>query len=516
MNDFFDSLSLPRLNEAARDQLDSDFTLQEVVAAIKSFASGKASGPDGFGIEFYKKFCDGLAPLLLRMMRDCKNRGVLPQTLYEANISLILKKGRDDSDPANFRPIALQNFDRKVITKILATRLNKYLTSIIHPDQTGFIPGRLSFFNVRRLLNTIYSDHGSSGGAAILALDAHKAFDQVEWFYMFESLRKFGFGEIFISWVKLVYANPICSVLTNGERSAPFPLQRSVQQGCPLSPALFALALEPLAIKIRAHPKIQGLLVGGVETVISLYADDVLLYLRNAEESVPSLLNLVTSFGKISGYTINWVKSELMPLSKTGSPSFLCNVPFKIVNDHLTYLGLTVPKDPKLIFSLNFAEFLSTLKHNIESWKILPLSMVGRINSIKMVSLPRFLYLCQNLPIYLTSSFFKELDSIITSYIWNNKNPRISKLHLQKSKLEGGLSLPIFKHYYWAANLRALTFWQQTSSDLGDFNIPLWVKMEAGIVRDSSLEALLLSKVGRAESLKKLGFVPKQSVRILN
>lgn len=66
------------------------------------------------------------------------------------------------------------------ITKILATSLNKYLASIIHLDQTGFIPGRLSFSNVRRLLNTIYSDFSGTNGASILSLDAHKAFDQVE------------------------------------------------------------------------------------------------------------------------------------------------------------------------------------------------------------------------------------------------------------------------------------------------------------------------------------------------
>uniref|UniRef100_A0A3B3HLZ5 NACHT domain-containing protein n=1 Tax=Oryzias latipes TaxID=8090 RepID=A0A3B3HLZ5_ORYLA len=125
-----------------------------MIAAIKSFPSGKASGPDGFGSEFYKNFCDDLAPLMLRMICDSKRRGKLPTTLYEANISLILKKGRDEADPANYRNIALQNFDRKAITKMLAIRLNTYLTSIIHPDQTGFIPGRLSFSNVRRLLNT--------------------------------------------------------------------------------------------------------------------------------------------------------------------------------------------------------------------------------------------------------------------------------------------------------------------------------------------------------------------------
>lgn len=101
--------------------------------------------------------------------------------------------------------------------------------------------------------------------------------------------------------MELIYPNPMCSVLTNGDRSAAFPLQ----QGCPLSPALFAIVLEPLTTKIRLHPCIKGLEVRGQEMLISLHAEDVILYLKNAEKSVP-LLDLITSFGRISGYTINW------------------------------------------------------------------------------------------------------------------------------------------------------------------------------------------------------------------
>lgn len=106
------------------------------------------AGPDGFSSEFFSKFCDILAPLLIRIIINSKIDNVLPNTLYEANISLILKKNKDEIDPASYRPFLLQNFDRKFVTKTLAIRLNKHLSSIIQPDQTGFILGRfsLSFF----------------------------------------------------------------------------------------------------------------------------------------------------------------------------------------------------------------------------------------------------------------------------------------------------------------------------------------------------------------------------------
>lgn len=290
-------------------------------------------------------------------------------------------------------------------------------------------------------MNNIYADRGRDSRAAILSLDAEKAFDQIEWPYMFEALQRFGFGDSFIAWVKMLYLCPTSSILTNNDKSEPFYLQRGVRQGDPLSPLLFHVALEPLAIGIRGHPNIRGIKIGNVESLISLYADDTLLYFSDPEISVPPLLDFVESFGKLSGYTINWGKSEFMPLSDSMDSDFLNALPFKVVNSNFTYLELKIPENPKLLFKLNYADMVTNLKLNKEKWRVLPLSLVGLINAIKMVSLPRFLYLFQNLPIFLTLSFFKKLDSIVFLFVWGYKANRISKAHLQKPTNEGGLGL---------------------------------------------------------------------------
>ncbi len=202
-----------------------------------------------------------------------------------------------------------------------------------------------------------------------------------------------------------------------------------------------------------------------------------------------------------------------MPLSDTYRPGFLENIPFKIVRDHFVYLGLTIPKDPKLLYKLNFVEFLSKLKGKL---KVLPLSMIGRINSIKMVSLPRFLYICQNIQICLTLASFKELDSIILSHVWNYKSHRIFKIKLQKPGSVGGLGLPVFKHYYWAANVRALMYWEKGTLDNRSPEVPLWVQMETGLVVGTSLAAMLFSKVDNPTAINKLSIVLKNSIKILN
>ena len=144
-------------------------------------------------------------------------------------------------------------------------------------------------------------------------------------------------------------------------------------------------------MSIRNHPSISPLILGKVDHRISLYADDIVLFLSHPEESLPPLLALINKFGELSGYTINWEKSEFMPLKGELSPLFLKNLPFHIAAVKIKYLGVVIPKDPKLIYKLNFLNMIEKLKSNIEAWRLLPLSMLGRINALKMMVLPRLL-----------------------------------------------------------------------------------------------------------------------------
>lgn len=136
--------------------------------------------------------------------------------------------------------------------------MEKVLPFIINEDQTGFIKGRSSAHNVRRLLNIIELSHNLSFNYLILSLDAEKALDSVEWPYLFYTFEKFGLGEYFIKWVQILYTDPLAAVITNGHRSDNFPLFRGTRQGCPLSPLLFAIAIEPFAQMIRDEVAVYG------------------------------------------------------------------------------------------------------------------------------------------------------------------------------------------------------------------------------------------------------------------
>ncbi len=309
VEDFLGRLNVPTLSSDVRNLLEEPISQEEVIAAITSLQSGKSPGPDGFPSEFYKKFSVQLAPFLTTVFSESFKSGTLPPTLNQACISLLLKKDKDPLDCASYRPISLLNCDVKILAKVLASRLEDVLPTVISPDQTGFIKNRQSFFNIRRLLNVVYFQH-QSVPECVVSLDAEKAFDRVEWEYLFLVLEKFGFGPAFLSWIKLLYSAPSAVVLTNGLSSQPFNLHRGTRQGCPLSPLLFALAIEPLAIALRECQQITGITCGEAVHKVTLYADDLLLFISNPQTSLPAALSLLENFGQLSGYRLNLHKSD--------------------------------------------------------------------------------------------------------------------------------------------------------------------------------------------------------------
>jgi len=163
-----------------------------------------------------------------------------------------------------------------------------------------------------------------------------------------------------------------------------------------------------------------------------------------------------------------------LPITKVACQLPLNSLPFKVTNDRFNYLGVCITKFHSQLFKANFTPLVENTQRDLTRWSILPLSLAGRISIIKMNILPKFLFLFQCIPYFLTKTFFTKLDSLISPFIWNNETPRIRKLFLQRPKINGGMASPNFLIYYWAANIKSVLCWRwdTTSQDL-----PGWLQI---------------------------------------
>jgi hypothetical protein len=141
MDRFLDTYDHPKLNQEDINHLNTSITQNEIEAAIKSLPKKKNSGPDGFTTEFYQTFKEELIATLLKLFHEIEREGTVPDSCYEANITLILKPYKDTSKMENYRPIFLTNINAKILNKIMTNQIQQHIRKIIHYDQVGFIPG---------------------------------------------------------------------------------------------------------------------------------------------------------------------------------------------------------------------------------------------------------------------------------------------------------------------------------------------------------------------------------------
>lgn len=145
----------------------------------------------------------------------------------------------------------------------------------------------------------------------LLSIEAEKVFDRVDWKFLERTLIEMGFEKIFVSWFQLLYKKPKSKLRVIGHCSEFFNIQRGVRQGDSLSPILFALSIEPLAQAIRQDVVIEGIEDGGGRThKISLFADDILLFVKHPLTSIPRLMQCLKDYGDNSGYNINQNKAK--------------------------------------------------------------------------------------------------------------------------------------------------------------------------------------------------------------
>ena len=143
----------------------------------------------------------------------------------------------------------------------------------------------------------------------IISIDAEKAFDKIQHPFTIKTLQKAGLEGTYLNIIKAIYVKHTANIVLNGEKLKAFPLKSGIRQGCRLSPLLFSIVLEVLVTAIRAGKEIKGIHIGKEEVKLSLFADDMIIYIENPKDSTRKLIELINEYSKVAGCKINTQKS---------------------------------------------------------------------------------------------------------------------------------------------------------------------------------------------------------------
>ena len=431
--------NIPQLSNEERVFCDGEILEEECHECLLTCKNNKSPGNDGLTKEFYEIFWKILCKPLLDCYRYSLEVGELSNSQRQAIITLLEKKGKDRSYLVNWRPISLLNFDYKLLTKVLANRVKKVIPSIISSSQTAYVRDRSITDSVKLVQDIIHLlDLQKSPGLLLLA-DFQKAFDSINWKYVIDILERFNFGPTFVRWVEIIYTNISSCVTNNGRSSHYFGLHRGVRQGNPLSPYIFIIAVEILALVINQNRKIRGVKVNSKEIKMTQYADDLTLILSDLK-SLQEVLHVLRMFGQCSGLMMNKEKTEAMLLGQWRNVQ---NSQYDInwTNGPIKLLGVYLSRNLKECVILNFQSKINALLRQLHWWKARDLSLTGRVLIVKALALSKFQYLASlvNIP----ENIIEQVNRIVYEFIWSGKTDKVKRILFEQNYNKGGYKMAI-------------------------------------------------------------------------
>ena len=350
------------------------------------------------------------------------------------------------SDPLllkNWRPLTLLNQDYKILAKLVAERIKIALPYFINQDQTGFFKGRYIGQNIVTTFDIMHHSEVQNIPALMISIDFEKAFDKLEWPFMFKCLEFFDFPTYIKEWVKILYTDIKISVTNNGWHSEYFDLGRGVRQGCPLSPYLFILCAEILAMQTRDNAKIEGIDVGNKNFKILQYADDTQLFTKFKADSINAILKTFGEFTNVSGLKINFDKLEVLRMGqiKNSNLRVKTDLELKWTNESLKVLGILVSSNSDEVLDKNITPTIEKINSITKIWGQRKLTLFGKTTVIKSLLESQLIYGLSVLPSPKTETL-RNIDKLLFDLLWDKKPHRIKKDVVIKPKTdEGGLGM---------------------------------------------------------------------------
>ncbi|CAJ2631177.1 unnamed protein product [Trifolium pratense] len=347
-----DGISFPTLSLNDNLFLLAPFSVDEVRDVVWNSDGNKCPGPDGFNFNFLKACWDTLKGDIMDFVHDFHSNAILPKAITASFLALIPKKDNPQT-LYDYRPICLVGSLYKIISKVLATRLKKVLGNLISKCQSAFLPNRQILDGVLVVNELIDLAKRKKDKCLLLKVDFERAYDTVNWDYLSFMMKRMGFSQGWMKWMRACVFNSSMSVLVNGSPTEDFSVSKGLRQGDPLSPFLFLIAAEGLARLMQKAVDIGSFHSYKVSDALQFhtlqFADDTIMIGEGNWDNLWTLKTVLRSFELVSGLKVNFFKSKLYGINLEDSfleaaSSFLfCEVdsiPFR-------FLGIPVGANPR-------------------------------------------------------------------------------------------------------------------------------------------------------------------------
>ena len=349
-------------------QIDWELSRNHLAFLLKH-PKKSAPGPDGVPFSAFTATMELSFPILWGCAADLLQGGSPPPDFNHANLILLPKKPSVEVDgvkwfaPKDTRPLSIVNSDNRILANIFREVLGKFASKFCRKEQRGFLTNRFLLDNVIDVdfeARKLYLQ-GSDGGLVLVDLAA--AFPSLGHDYLFRILEHQGVPDQFITAIRAFYVNNLNFISLDGATSPAFVAQSGVRQGCPMSPVLFALALDPFLDYVsRRLPE---------NTLVRAYADDMAFILHDLSD-ITSLADAFQVLGKASALHVNIGKTVCVPLFPTTGlciRTFFSRTPWAGVQVHMgysKYLGILV--GPKATAEANFEHVMEKYRIRANMW----------------------------------------------------------------------------------------------------------------------------------------------------
>lgn len=410
------------ITDAQNDLLCGIPSPKEIRDAVFSLPGSSSPGPDGFSGDFFTHCWDIIHEDVVKAVQSFYCGWGMPQGVTSTLLCL-LPKVQKPIGFADFRPVSLCNFSYKIVSKIMCDRLGALLPSLISKEQSGFVSGRLITENIllaKEIMADI--DRPVRGHNTILKLDMAKAYDRVEWDYLFKMLRLFGFSNRFVSLIAQMISNCWFTISMNGISRGYFKSTRGLRQGDPLAPALFIIAEELLSrglshLFLTCKCKYFHLARDVHRVSHILFADDSVIFMNGELASYKQLIRFLNLYETVSGQKVNAHKSCFMAsknMPKRSIDRIVSLTGFQHKSGSMKYLGTPLFKGRNKVS--HYSYLIEKISAKLGGWQSKLLSQAGRLTLIKSVLDAVPLYSASTISI--PYSILSHMGKICANFFW--------------------------------------------------------------------------------------------------